>query len=216
MTQQVADFGVWKASNLEVDSKISGENVITSSDHEHLELSEKLIPHRDTNIYEFGVFLLEMVTGRFPTVSLIEWVRKSDPICLVTPSDCVHIHSNILYAYIHACIHMHIYIHPCVHAYIHTNRCISYVLWTYICMPIIHTYTYIHTNLLYAYIHACIHMYIYIHPCVHACIHTNRCISYVYMHACIHPSMHLLIQLHTCIHAYVYTYTHTCKFDVFL
>ena len=49
-------------------------------DEEDLELSDRRIMHKDTNIYDFGVFLLEMITGQLPNnvtkESLAEWVRN--------------------------------------------------------------------------------------------------------------------------------------------
>lgn len=69
---------MWKVSKLQKGSKAFNErsNVLG---HEDLELSDRLIPHLETNIYDFGVFLLEMVSGRPPHSkefgSLTEWVR---------------------------------------------------------------------------------------------------------------------------------------------
>ncbi|KAI5060887.1 hypothetical protein GOP47_0023392 [Adiantum capillus-veneris] len=91
---KVADFGVWKASKTHKDLKASSER---SHDlgHDDLELSDRLIPHLETNIYEFGVFLLEMMTGRSSHSkelgSLTEWAWSSicptgQAACIVDPS----------------------------------------------------------------------------------------------------------------------------------
>lgn len=62
---KVADFGVWKISESQKDLKgLSGRS--NKLGHDDLELSDRLTPHLETNIYDFGVFLLEMVSGRSP------------------------------------------------------------------------------------------------------------------------------------------------------
>lgn len=91
---KVADFGVWKVSKLQKDSKASNERSSVLG-HDDLELSDRLIPHLETNIYDFGVFLLEMVSGRPPHSkefgSLAEWALSyiSSPgqvACIVDPT----------------------------------------------------------------------------------------------------------------------------------
>ncbi|MCO5603018.1 hypothetical protein L7F22_057160 [Adiantum nelumboides] len=91
---KLADFGVWKASKTHKDLKASSERSHDLS-HDDLELSDRLIPHLETNIYDFGVFLLEMITGRSPHSkelgSLTEWAWSyisptGQAACIVDPS----------------------------------------------------------------------------------------------------------------------------------
>lgn len=73
---KVADFGIWKVSNAQKDSKASSGKYHELG-HDDLELSDRLIPLLETNVHDFGVFLLEMVTGRSPfskeVGSLVDW-----------------------------------------------------------------------------------------------------------------------------------------------
>lgn len=71
---KLADFGLWKISQKDLKSPSEQSNVLG---HDDLELSDRLVPAIDTNISDFGVFLLEMVSGRPPHCkelgSLSEW-----------------------------------------------------------------------------------------------------------------------------------------------
>lgn len=97
-SSKVADFGVWKASKSQKDSKSSSEGTNVLG-HEDLELSDRLTPHLDTNIYDFGVLLLEMVSGRRPYSkehgSLTEWALNH----LNMPGQMGHIVDPTLQSY---------------------------------------------------------------------------------------------------------------------
>ena len=79
MNKQVADFGVWKTPALQ-SGPLSSDMKGAAMGEEDLELYERRISHQDTIIYDFGVFLLEMISGRPPNSaikefgSLAEWV----------------------------------------------------------------------------------------------------------------------------------------------
>lgn len=72
---KLADFGVWKASSRK-EGKASSEQT-DAFGNDDLELSDRLVPDLENSISDFGVFLLEVVSGR-PTFckelgSISEW-----------------------------------------------------------------------------------------------------------------------------------------------
>ncbi|KAH7441556.1 hypothetical protein KP509_03G043500 [Ceratopteris richardii] len=93
-TPKLADFGVWKASKMQVNKALYEKS--QDLGHEELELSDRLVPQLESNIFDFGVFLLEMVTGKFAPskeqASIREWAShyirptKQEIACTVDPS----------------------------------------------------------------------------------------------------------------------------------
>eukprot|EP00249_Psilotum_nudum_P017959 c26572_g1_i2 orf=494-2635(-) len=92
---KLADFAVWKAAvvkNEPLRSSSRGNNYVQ---FDELEYSDRLVPDFENNIFSFGVFLLEIISGKLPyskergslAVWAMDYVSSSEMIaCIVDPT----------------------------------------------------------------------------------------------------------------------------------